>query len=427
MRALVVALLALLALALAPAAALGAQPRASFNDVEDEVMCDTCNVPLNIAESDRADQERAEIRRLIAQGLTKQQILADLERTYGPAILAKPQDSGFSLAVWWVPVAVVAGLAALLAALLPRWRRRRARPRATGAPAARAPDHERRRRAAPRRGPREVRRLMSARGHRPRHHRHRRVRGRPRLLHLALRAAARARLPVGGLGRERHRHPRGPPHPPHVLGPAIIFCLSFTVMFVALGMTATGLGSTLRDSKETLDKVAGILIVAMGVFFLLTPFVPRLNQEWRPDALIRRAGTGGPIIAGLAFAVAWTPCVGPTLASILAAASTSDTVAHGGVLLAFYSLGLAVPFLLTASPSTARRPPSAGSASTTCSSPPSRAACSSSMGTADPHRRAHAAQRPGPEGAEQPGPGLPLQDLAVLPRTAVGGPLDASG
>jgi cytochrome c-type biogenesis protein len=134
----------------------------------------------------------------------------------------------------------------------------------------------------------------------------------------------------------------------HVLWPAVVFCLSFTLMFVALGMTATGLGSTLRDSKATLDKVAGILIIAMGVFFLLTPFVPRLNREWRPDALIRRAGAGGPIIAGLAFAVAWTPCVGPTLASILAAASTSDTVGHGGVLLAFYSLGLAVPFLATA-------------------------------------------------------------------------------
>jgi len=133
-----------------------------------------------------------------------------------------------------------------------------------------------------------------------------------------------------------------------VLGPAIVFCLSFTLMFVALGMTATGLGSTLRDSKETLDKVAGILIVSMGVFFLLTPFVPKLNREWRPDSLISRAGSGGPVIAGLAFAVAWTPCVGPTLASILAAASTADSVGHGGVLLAFYSLGLAVPFLLTA-------------------------------------------------------------------------------
>jgi cytochrome c-type biogenesis protein len=134
----------------------------------------------------------------------------------------------------------------------------------------------------------------------------------------------------------------------HVLGPALIFCLSFTVMFVALGMSATGLGATLSDHKQTLEKVAGILIVALGVFFLATPFVPRLNQEWRPDALISRAGSGGPVIAGLAFAIAWTPCVGPTLGSILVAASTAGTVAHGGVLLAFYSAGLAVPFLLTA-------------------------------------------------------------------------------
>jgi cytochrome c-type biogenesis protein len=140
----------------------------------------------------------------------------------------------------------------------------------------------------------------------------------------------------------------GEPGVARILGPAIIFCLSFTIMFVALGMTATGIGSTLRDSKQTLDRVAGIVIIAMGLFFLLTPFVPRLNREWRPDTLIRRAGSGGPIIAGLAFAIAWTPCVGPTLASILAAASTADSVGHGGVLLAFYSLGLAVPFLLTA-------------------------------------------------------------------------------
>jgi cytochrome c-type biogenesis protein len=133
-----------------------------------------------------------------------------------------------------------------------------------------------------------------------------------------------------------------------ILLPAIVFCLSFTVVFVALGMTATGLGSALQDSRGTLDKVAGAIIVALGVFFLLTPFVPRLNKEWRPDALISRAGSGGPLVAGAAFAVAWTPCVGPTLGSILTAASTQDTVGKGGVLLAFYSAGLAVPFLLTA-------------------------------------------------------------------------------
>ncbi len=133
-----------------------------------------------------------------------------------------------------------------------------------------------------------------------------------------------------------------------ILVPSIVFCLSFTVVFVALGMTATGLGSTLQNSRDTLDKVAGAVIICFGVFFLLTPFVDRLNKEWHPEALISRAGSGGPLIAGAAFAVAWSPCIGPTLGAILTTASRADSVAKGGVLLAFYSAGLAVPFLLTA-------------------------------------------------------------------------------
>jgi cytochrome c-type biogenesis protein len=133
-----------------------------------------------------------------------------------------------------------------------------------------------------------------------------------------------------------------------VLMPAIVFCLSFTVVFVALGMTATGIGTALRDSRGTLDTIAGLVIIALGVFFLLTPFVDKLNREWRPEALISRAGSGGPLVAGAAFAFAWTPCVGPTLGSILTAASVQDTVAKGAILLLFYSAGLAVPFLLTA-------------------------------------------------------------------------------
>ena len=86
----------------------------------------------------------------------------------------------------------------------------------------------------------------------------------------------------------------------------------------------------------------------MGVLFVASFFVVRLNKEWRVDALMERAGRGGPIVAGAAFAIAWTPCIGPTLAAILSAAALTDSAAKGAGLLAVYSLGLGVPFLLTA-------------------------------------------------------------------------------
>ncbi|MEP6954957.1 MAG: cytochrome c-type biogenesis protein CcmH, partial [Solirubrobacteraceae bacterium] len=101
-------------------------------DVEDEVMCDTCNVPLNIAESARADQERTQIRGYIAQGLTKQQIKDRLKAQWGPAILATPSSRGFSLAVWLVPVLLALGAIAALAFFLPRWRRGPRRAAAAG-------------------------------------------------------------------------------------------------------------------------------------------------------------------------------------------------------------------------------------------------------------------------------------------------------
>ena len=133
-----------------------------------------------------------------------------------------------------------------------------------------------------------------------------------------------------------------------VLVPALLFCLSFAVMFVALGMTATGLGRTLLDHRSTLRHVAGAVIALMGLLFIGTLFVPALKREWRPERLLARGATGGPIVAGLAFAVAWLPCTGPTLGAVLSAASNESTVGKGGVLLAFYAAGLAVPFVLSA-------------------------------------------------------------------------------
>jgi cytochrome c-type biogenesis protein len=133
-----------------------------------------------------------------------------------------------------------------------------------------------------------------------------------------------------------------------VLIRAGLFILSFSAIFIGLGVTATGLGQTLTDNRSALEKVAGITIIAMGALFVIALFVPILNREWHVDSIMQRAGRGGPLMAGAAFAIAWTPCVGPALASILGLAATTGTVAQGGGLLAVYSAGLAVPFLLTA-------------------------------------------------------------------------------
>jgi cytochrome c-type biogenesis protein len=134
----------------------------------------------------------------------------------------------------------------------------------------------------------------------------------------------------------------------HILIPALVFCLSFSFMFILLGLTATGIGQTLQDNRELLRQISGAIIVAMGVFFIGTLFLPAFNREWRPEGLLKRAGTGGPVLAGLAFAVAWLPCTGATLGAVLTAAASSADVGKGAVLLTFYSLGMAVPFLLSA-------------------------------------------------------------------------------
>lgn len=135
---------------------------------------------------------------------------------------------------------------------------------------------------------------------------------------------------------------------PAVVRRSLVFIGGFSLVFILLGLSATAIGSLLFDNQEPLRKLSGVMIVLLGVFFIASTFVTRLNREWRPFNLIERAGSGGPLFAGVAFAFAWTPCVGPTLGAILGLASLKASVAEGAGLLAVYSLGLGIPFLLSA-------------------------------------------------------------------------------
>ena len=133
-----------------------------------------------------------------------------------------------------------------------------------------------------------------------------------------------------------------------VIERSLIFIATFSVVFVLIGLTATALGQALLQNRQTLNDIAGVAILAMGGVLLASIFVTALNREWRPRGLIERAGRGGPVVAGAAFSLAWTPCVGPTLGAILGLAATSGGAAHGALLLAVYSAGLGIPFLLSA-------------------------------------------------------------------------------
>jgi cytochrome c-type biogenesis protein len=135
---------------------------------------------------------------------------------------------------------------------------------------------------------------------------------------------------------------------PRVVARSVAFVATFSLIFVLLGLGTTAIGAFLFDNQPTLNKVAGVAIIAMGSLFLGSLFFVRLNAEWRPERLLERAGRGGPVVAGAAFAIAWTPCVGPTLGAILGLASTQGGAGQGALLLSVYSAGLAVPFLFSA-------------------------------------------------------------------------------
>jgi cytochrome c-type biogenesis protein CcmH len=138
-------LAALLALALiAPAAALGAEPRASLTDIEDEVMCLECGTALNVSNSEVADQEREFIAELIAQGKTKQEVKDALVAEYGPRVLAVPGDDGFELTAWLVPALAALAALALVVLTARRWRAQPAAEDPDGGDPALDPDDARR-------------------------------------------------------------------------------------------------------------------------------------------------------------------------------------------------------------------------------------------------------------------------------------------
>ena len=128
---------------------------------------------------------------------------------------------------------------------------------------------------------------------------------------------------------------------------ALLFVAGFSTVFVALGAGASVIGALLRAYSDVLATVAGIAIIVMGLHFLGLTRVDFLMREKRAE-MARPVGLWGAYAMGLAFAFGWTPCIGPILAAILAVAASEATIAKGAGLLAVYSLGLGIPFVIAA-------------------------------------------------------------------------------
>ncbi len=129
---------------------------------------------------------------------------------------------------------------------------------------------------------------------------------------------------------------------------AFIFVLGFSTVFVAMGAGASAIGQLLREYLDILAKIAGVVIIIMGLHFMGLFKIRFLLMEKRYQTDAKPATFIGAYVIGLAFALGWTPCIGPVLASILAIAASEESVSRGAFLLAVYSAGLGVPFLLAA-------------------------------------------------------------------------------
>ena len=129
---------------------------------------------------------------------------------------------------------------------------------------------------------------------------------------------------------------------------SLFFILGFSLVFVSLGASATYLGQFLMERLTIFGKVAGVLLIIFGLHTIGVFKIPFLLNEARVQANTKPASMIGAVIVGISFAFGWTPCIGPILSAILLVAAQQESVNQGIVLLSIYSLGLAIPFLLTA-------------------------------------------------------------------------------
>ncbi len=129
---------------------------------------------------------------------------------------------------------------------------------------------------------------------------------------------------------------------------AALFVAGFSLIFIALGATATELGRLLKDEQQWLQRVGGALIIVFGLYALGVLRIGVLAREARVQLADKPLGYLGSVLVGVAFGAGWTPCIGPILGSILLVASTRADLGQGLALLAAYSLGLAIPFLVAA-------------------------------------------------------------------------------
>ncbi len=143
-------------------------------------------------------------------------------------------------------------------------------------------------------------------------------------------------------GKERAKNYR------HVMLAALLFVLGFTTVFVALGATASFFGQAIRSQLPLLSQLAGVLIIIMGLHFIGVFKLQFLSREARYHQEKKPFGLLGAYAVGLAFAFGWTPCIGPVLAAILSIAASTESTSKGAFLLAVYSLGLGIPFMIAA-------------------------------------------------------------------------------